>query len=70
MERTDHPHAPWTIVEADDAEFAEVKVMRIVIDRLSRSLTAPALPNEDGLGTVPGRSVRASLDLNVRVAGR
>lgn len=67
MERTDHPHAPWTIVEADDAEFAEVRVIRIVVDRLSRSLMAPALPNEDGLGAVTGRSLRASLDLDVKV---
>ena len=68
IEKTDHPYAPWTIVETDDAEFAEVRVMRIVVDRLSRALTAPPLPNEDGLGAVTGRSVRASMDLNVRVS--
>ncbi len=68
MEKTDHPNAPWVIVEADDPEFAEVKVMQTIIDSLSRSLIAHEKPSEGGLGTTSGPSIRGNLDLDVRVA--
>ena len=31
--------APWTIVEADDASWAQVKVLRTVAEALSRELS-------------------------------
>jgi polyphosphate:AMP phosphotransferase len=68
MEQTDHPNAPWTIVEADDLDYAEVKVMRTAVDRLSRALNAPSLPSEDGVRGPTGQSVRASMDLGVKVS--
>jgi polyphosphate kinase 2 (PPK2 family) len=38
LAQTDTPHAPWTIVEANDLRWARVKVFQTLIDRLEKVL--------------------------------
>ncbi len=38
LERTDTGYAPWTIVEAEDKNFASVKIMSTVLYRLETEL--------------------------------
>lgn len=38
LEKTDSPHAPWTIVEATDLRWARVKVFEVLIERLEKAL--------------------------------
>ncbi|HEX3076065.1 MAG TPA: polyphosphate:AMP phosphotransferase [Lachnospiraceae bacterium] len=38
LERTDTSYAPWTIVEAMDLDYAAIKVMQTVVDRLEREI--------------------------------
>ncbi|MBI3553357.1 MAG: polyphosphate:AMP phosphotransferase [Elusimicrobia bacterium] len=38
IERTSTDHAPWVLVEAEDKKWARVKVLKAVVDRLSREL--------------------------------
>lgn len=38
LSRTDSPHAPWTIVEANDRYFARIKVLETVISALESAL--------------------------------
>lgn len=38
LERTDTRHAPWTIIEATDKNFASMKIMAAVLDRLEYEL--------------------------------
>ena len=38
LQKTDTPHAPWTIVEANDMRVARVKVFQTVVDRLRHLL--------------------------------
>ena len=40
LQKTDTPHAPWTIVEATDLRWARVKVFQTLIDRLEKVLAA------------------------------
>jgi hypothetical protein len=44
VDRTSTGTAPWTLVEANDKNFARVKVLRTVCERLEAELngTAPA----------------------------
>lgn len=39
MESTSTKHAPWTVVEAEDPEYAAVKVMRIAVESLEAALS-------------------------------
>lgn len=66
IKRTDTPHAPWVIVEADDPEYAEVKVLRNIVDRLELALTRQAGPKV-ALPVVMGSSPRAVVDLSVQL---
>ena len=38
LAKTDTPHAPWTIVEANDLRWARVKVFKALIQRLEEAL--------------------------------
>ncbi len=49
LERTDHEAAPWDLVEAEDKQYARVKVAETVIERTeagmrARRIEPPALP--------------------------
>jgi polyphosphate kinase 2 (PPK2 family) len=49
LERTDHEAAPWTLVEAEDKQYARVKVVETVIERIEAGMRAhgvepPRLP--------------------------
>lgn len=43
LARTDSPHAPWTIVEANDRYYARVKVLETIISAIEASLGPDAL---------------------------
>jgi polyphosphate kinase 2 (PPK2 family) len=55
--------SPWIVVESDDPEYAEVKVLRNIIDRLESSLARPPRP-EVAAPMVMGGSPRATVDLS------
>ena len=38
LERTDHPAAPWTLVEAENKRWARVKVVETVVTALEAGL--------------------------------
>ncbi|MCU0242165.1 MAG: hypothetical protein MUF51_07060 [Vicinamibacteria bacterium] len=38
LARTSTPHAPWTVVEADDKYFARVKIVKALADAIERAL--------------------------------
>ncbi len=38
FQKTDTPHAPWTIVEANDLRLARVKVFQTLIERIEKAL--------------------------------
>lgn len=38
LEQTDTPSAPWTIIEATDKNFASMKILAVVADRLAHEL--------------------------------
>jgi len=43
FERTDHAHAPWQLVEANDKRYARVKVIETVIAEVERGMAARGL---------------------------
>jgi AMP-polyphosphate phosphotransferase len=51
LARTDHPAAPWTLVEAESKKYARVKVLETVIERIEQALTARGIEPP----TPPGR---------------
>lgn len=38
LAKTDAPHAPWTVVEANDMRFARVKVFQTIVARIEESI--------------------------------
>jgi polyphosphate kinase 2 (PPK2 family) len=42
LEKTDSPHAPWTLVEATDPRWARVKVFQVLIQRIEEALARQA----------------------------
>jgi polyphosphate kinase 2 (PPK2 family) len=40
LDRTDHPDAPWTLVEGDNKRWARVKVVESVIDAIEKGMAA------------------------------
>jgi len=44
LDRTDHPAAPWVLVEAEDKRWARVKVAESVVAAMEAGLTARNLP--------------------------
>ena len=44
FERTDHAHAPWQLVEANDKRYARVKVIETVIAEVERGMRERGFP--------------------------
>jgi polyphosphate kinase 2 (PPK2 family) len=44
LERTDHEHAPWCLVEAESKRFARVKVIETVTARIERGMRERGFP--------------------------
>jgi polyphosphate kinase 2 (PPK2 family) len=44
LERTEHSHAPWQLVEGDDKRYARVKVVETVIAELERGMRERDFP--------------------------
>jgi len=44
LERTDHEHAPWQLVEGDDKRYARVKVIETVIAEVERGMREREFP--------------------------
>jgi polyphosphate kinase 2 (PPK2 family) len=61
MERTETEWAPWTIVEADDARFARVKVFESAIQRLTAALKQRGFDGPLGLPVAPADSDAAKV---------
>jgi len=38
LARTDHPHAPWDVIEADSKRYARVRVVETVIERIEHGM--------------------------------
>lgn len=38
LAKTDSPHAPWTVVEANDLRYARVKVFQTITDRIEEAI--------------------------------
>jgi len=38
LAKTDSPHAPWTVVEANDLRYARVKVFQTIVERIEEAL--------------------------------
>jgi hypothetical protein len=53
VERTSTGNAPWTLVEANDKNFARVKILRTLCERLERELADP-----DAEGAKPKKSAK------------
>lgn len=74
LEKTDMPYAPWTVVEANDRNFATLKIMMTVIHEMEASIEqATRTPAEKtlkyldlGTGGVPqlNNSVLETIDLS------
>lgn len=69
VELTDRPHAPWTVVEAEDEEHAVIKVLRTAVERLEQALATA--PGDSAAPPLPsGASPRAGIDLSLKVKDR
>ena len=44
LERTEHAHAPWQLVEGDDKRYARVKVIETVIAEVERGMRERGFP--------------------------
>jgi len=73
LEDTDHSAAQWTVIEADDSRFADVKVYRTVVDAMEKAVGAmqekkDKAGNGENNGTVPAvtasNSKLAQVDLS------
>ncbi len=67
MSLTTTEQAPWTVVEAEDAEYAAIKVMRNAIARLEAALASAPAERQIFLPEVEARSPLASIDLRQSV---
>ena len=73
LEKTDHSHAKWTVIEADDRRFADVKVYQTVVDAMEEAARNVRTRREQGtsyhdatasLPTDARSSVLSSVDPN------
>ena len=53
LQRTDTVYAPWTIIEATDKNYAAMKIMATVADRLQYELDRRALKKQQPAAAVP-----------------
>jgi polyphosphate kinase 2 (PPK2 family) len=44
FERTDHPDAPWHLVEGDSKRFARVRVIETINDEIERGMRESGFP--------------------------
>jgi polyphosphate kinase 2 (PPK2 family) len=47
VERTDTERSPWVLVEANDKQFARVKVLKTICSALAARLGEPELSEEN-----------------------
>jgi len=38
LQHTSTPYAPWTVVEANNKQFARVKVVRTIVDAIEKQI--------------------------------
>jgi polyphosphate kinase 2 (PPK2 family) len=50
--------APWTIVEADDGAWAEIKVLSVTAETLARELAPQAEPHSEGPDAAGGKKAK------------
>ncbi|HEY6897335.1 MAG TPA: polyphosphate:AMP phosphotransferase [Rhodocyclaceae bacterium] len=61
VDRTSTGTAPWTLVEANDKNYARVKILRTLCQRLEAELSGVNLPQEDGAPSAkPGKDGKKS----------
>ena len=46
LQRTHTTYAPWTVVEANDKEYARIKVLQTVIDAMEKRLGTTGTRND------------------------
>src|SRR3954447_11765931 len=56
LARTDQPHAPWHLIEADSKRYARVKVVESVIDRIEDGMRQWGMQPPKPLASAPDRS--------------
>ncbi|MDW7731609.1 MAG: polyphosphate:AMP phosphotransferase [Methanolobus sp.] len=77
LERSDRTHAPWTIVEADDPDFATVKVMAAFIRAMEEKISeeekrqekTKGQENQTCISLVLNSSMLETIDLNKSLSG-
>jgi polyphosphate kinase 2 (PPK2 family) len=68
LTKTNQTYAPWVVVESDDEEYAEVTVLRTLVDALTNALNQPMPVSDEPLVRVKYKSMRTEVDLDVKVA--
>jgi polyphosphate:AMP phosphotransferase len=58
VERTSTGNAPWTLVEANDKNYARIKILRTLCERLQAELEAMPVPGAKTAGKKPGKTVK------------
>jgi AMP-polyphosphate phosphotransferase len=62
LARTDSPHAPWTVIEANDLRWARVRVFETLVERIEQALArrkaVPALVSRTTAGAAATRKDR------------
>jgi polyphosphate:AMP phosphotransferase len=58
VERTSTGHAPWTLVEANDKNYARVKILRTLCERVEAELKAMPTPGAPASSKKPGKTAK------------
>jgi polyphosphate kinase 2 (PPK2 family) len=65
LAKTDSPHAPWTVVEANDIRYARVKVFQTIVERIEEALAkrknAPELVSRSAVAQPFMQALRSGL---------
>ncbi len=65
LAKTDAPHAPWTVVEANDLRWARVKVFQTIIERVEEALAKrkaqPELVSRSAVAQASMKALRAEI---------
>jgi polyphosphate kinase 2 (PPK2 family) len=65
LAKTDAPHAPWTVVEANDLRWARVKVFRTIVDAIeanvARRQAQPTLVSRAAVAAPAMKALRAEI---------